>query len=101
MLGSVPSLEKLNISCSKGVTPQILGEIAKLSSLKVFKHKWHSNSIIKYYGDKSMTIQLPGRIGDWGRAYSGVSDESSLGSENTSTLCCFYSFSYPLLILFS
>lgn len=70
MLSVLPSLEKLNISCSKSITPQILIEIAKQTNLKVFKNKWHSNSI--YHGPKSMTIQLPGKIDEWSNAYSQV-----------------------------
>ncbi|XP_034235226.1 F-box/LRR-repeat protein 7-like isoform X2 [Thrips palmi] len=68
MLSGLPSLEKLNISCSKSISPQILVEIAKQKNLKVFKNKWHSNSI--YHGPKSMTIQLPGKIDEWSNAYS-------------------------------
>lgn len=68
MLSILPSLEKLNISCSKSISPQILIEIAKQTNLKVFKNKWHSNSI--YHGPTSMTIQLPGKIDEWSNAYS-------------------------------
>lgn len=68
ILSTMPALKKLNISSSRSVTPQILSEIAMNSNLKVFKNKWHSNSI--YNGPKSMTIQLPGKIDDWACAYN-------------------------------
>ncbi|KAK3915134.1 F-box/LRR-repeat protein 7 [Frankliniella fusca] len=68
ILSTMPDLKKLNISCSRGVSPQLLSEVAMNSNLKVFKNKWHSNSI--YNGPKSMTIQLPGKIDDWACAYN-------------------------------
>lgn len=68
MLGTMSNLRKLDISCSKSITPQILSEIAKHTTLRVFKNKWHSHSV--YYGPKSMMIQLPGKIDEWASAYN-------------------------------